>query len=145
MTDWRIRPAALADVPALAACIDAAYASYRNAGIELPDVSGGLADDLTKHRVFVAAAALQILGGVVVGISAQSAQLINIAVHPDHGGKGIGRALIDKAEDVAIRSGALEFQLATHVDMPGNIALYQHLGWVEVARKDTKVMMAKSL
>ncbi len=73
-------------------------------------------------------------------------KLANLAVHPDHGGQGgIGRRLIATCEAAARDLGAGEVRLNTHVDMPENVALYTRLGWQEVARRGTTVMMVKPL
>lgn len=71
--------------------------------------------------------------------------LDNLAVHPDHGGKGLARRLITTAEQAARADGYDTLHLATHVDMPNNVALYTRLGWVEIQRSGNKVMMAKPL
>ena len=72
-------------------------------------------------------------------------KLANLAVHPDHGGKGLGRSLIELSEREATRQGFDEMRLNTHVDMPDNVQLYQHLGWVEVSRNGNTVFMKKHL
>jgi len=72
-------------------------------------------------------------------------KLANLAVHPDHGGRGMGRSLIELSEREATRQGFDKMRLNTHVDMPDNVQLYQHLGWVEVSRNGNAVSMKKHL
>jgi GNAT superfamily N-acetyltransferase len=72
-------------------------------------------------------------------------KLANLAVHPDHVGKGLGRKLIELSECEAKRQGFCEMRLNTHVDMPENIRLYQYLGWAEVSRSGNTVSMEKYL
>ncbi len=72
-------------------------------------------------------------------------KLANLAVHPDHSGKGLGRKLIELAAREAKRQGYTELRLNTHVDMPNNVRLYEHLGWIEISRNTNTVSMKKSL
>jgi GNAT superfamily N-acetyltransferase len=64
-------------------------------------------------------------------------------VHPDHAGKGLGRAMVELAESEAAAQGYAELRLNTHVDMPENVRLYAHLGWRESGREGNRVAMMK--
>ena len=70
-------------------------------------------------------------------------RLANVAVHPDHKGAGLGRALIALAETESADQGYREMRLTTHVDMPENVLIYEHLGWVQGRRHGNKVSMKK--
>ena len=72
-------------------------------------------------------------------------KLANLAVHPNHGGKGIGRKLTELSELEAKRQGYDEMRLNTHIAMPENVQLYEHLGWEEVSRSSNTVSMRKLL
>lgn len=143
--EWTIRRAGEADADALAACIDAAYDRYVRRISDLPAVSEGCAQDIATHLVWVACVRDNIIGGAILMAGRTGAKLANIAVHPDYNGQGVGRALMTQAEAKARALGFKEMQLRTHVGMPGNIALYLHLGWEEVARTGTTVTMRKAL
>jgi len=145
MPDWILRPATPHDADALADCIRSAYAVYDGRIDDLPDVAGGIADDIRDHRVWVADASGRILGGAVLVLAERYAQLANIAVHPNAGGKGIGKGLIAAIEAQARAAGAGDLRLATHVGIPENVALYQRLGWRETGRAGNKVLMSKPL
>lgn len=140
-----ITPATPDDAPGLTACINAAYAAYRAQGIDLPDVAAGVAEDIAQNHVWVARDQHIITGGLILSIDATQAYLRNVAVHPDHGGKGIGRALIDTALTAAHTAGCTTIRLTTHAAMPGNVALYQHLGWHITEQDDRKVIMDRAL
>ncbi len=145
MTNAIIRRARAEDAIALARCIDAAYAIYVGRVPDLPAVSKGIAEDIETHLVWVADIDGEIAGGLVLVAQDNHAQLANIAVDPTRTGLGLGRALIGQAEMACRELGLPELRLATHVDMPENVALYAHLGWQETERRGNKVLMAKRL
>lgn len=145
MVDWRIRPAKISDADALADCIDAAYAVYVPYITDLPAVSEGIQDDIENHLVFVTDLENRIVGGLVLVPDSTHARLANVAVDPHVSGTGIGRALIEHAENECSRLQIPELRLTTHVDMPGNVKLYEHLGWRQTGRTQNKVHMAKAV
>lgn len=140
-----IRPAQATDSGALAACIDAAYAQYAERISDMPSVSDGCAQDIANNQVWVAVQGDEVIAGLVLIAADGFMKLANLAVHPDHVGKGLGRKLIELSECEAKRQGFCEMRLNTHVDMPENIRLYQYLGWAEVSRSGNTVSMEKYL
>lgn len=86
-----------------------------------------------------------IVGGLILVLKDEFAMLANIAVDPDCAGKGIGRGLIEHAEIQCRHLQKGELRLSTHVAMPENVSLYEHLGWKETGRSGNKVHMAKLL
>jgi len=140
-----IRPALLTDADALASCIDAAYAKYAKRISDLPPVSDGCAEGITSDQVWVAERGNEVIAGLFLVPQDGVMKLANLAVHPNHSGKGIGRKLIELSETEAKRQGFYEMRLNTHVDMPENIQLYLHLGWVETSRRENTVSMKKRL
>ena len=145
MTNWTIRRAKPTDAAALATCIDAAYSVYAGKGIELPAVSDGLAEDIQNNIVWVAVRAGRIVGGLVLSPGTDHARLVNVAVEPLASGSGLGRALMDQAEQQVRKLGLDRLSLTTHVDIPENVRLYEHLGWHETSRAGNKVFMEKKL
>ena len=88
--------------------------------------------------------------GVIVLIPLAGAMLVeNVAVHPRYQRRGLGRRLMSFAEDQARAAGLREMSLYTNKAMTENVALYKHLGYVEVARKEEagfrRVYMRKAL
>jgi ribosomal protein S18 acetylase RimI-like enzyme len=73
----------------------------------------------------------------------------NVAVHPNAQGTGLGRRLMDFAEDVARQKGFHRISLYTNEVMTENLAIYAHLGYREVARRTQagyrRVFMEKAL
>jgi GNAT superfamily N-acetyltransferase len=145
MAAIELRRANLADAEELAACIDAAYAKYESRIRDMPDVSQGCAEEIANNQVWVAIQANVIVGGLFLVPENGFMKLANLAVHPDYGGKGVGGKLIALAEQTAIEQGYSEMRLNTHVAMPENLQLYNHLGWHETARSGNTVSMNKWL
>lgn len=142
---WRIRKADAADAGALAACIKAAYAHYAGRITDLPAVSEGTVETISQHQVWVAVEADEIIAGLVLIPEDKAVKLANVAVHPNHGGKGLGRELIALSEREAMRQGYREMRLNTHAAMPENVRLYTRLGWEEISRAGNTVSMRKHL
>ncbi|NKW91300.1 GNAT family N-acetyltransferase [Rhodobacteraceae bacterium R_SAG9] len=136
------RQARAEEAPAIARLIDTAYQPYRDQGITLPDVSGGVSDSIAAGQVWVTD---DLSGVLMLTTKLPTAHLMNVAVSPDARGRGIGGQLIRWALELAREAGCAEIALATHVDMPDNVALYAHLGWRETERDESRVMMVRSL
>ncbi len=60
--------------------------------------------------------------------------LDNVAVLPTHHGRGVGRALLELAEERALAFGRNRIRLFTHVTMVENQRLYERIGYVETDR-----------
>lgn len=145
MAGWKIRTAAEHDAVPLKECIDDAYAPYRKRIRDLPPVSEGIADDIKSNLVWVAELDHRVVGGLILVLRDEYAILANIAVDPDRKGMGIGRGLIEHAEAHCRRLKKVELRLSTHIDMPENLRLYEHLGWEQNERSGNKVHMTKLL
>jgi ribosomal protein S18 acetylase RimI-like enzyme len=74
------------------------------------------------------------------GLSTFRAQpLLNIhdlAVLPEHRGRGVGRALLTAAEDRALRSGCCRLTLEVQEDNPRARALYDKFGFEDVVVRE---------
>jgi glutathione S-transferase len=145
-----IRPAVPAEATAVRGVVHAAYAHYvarmgKQPGPMLDDYPRRIAD----RQVWALEDAGEIVGILVLEESASGFLLDNIAVLPEHQGKGHGRALMQFAEVEARQRGYDRIHLYTHVLMTENIALYQRAGYVETHRITEKgfdrVYMTKHL
>lgn len=56
-----------------------------------------------------------------------------IAIHPEHQGRGIGRALVAAAEDLARQNGQTALVLETRIELTENHAAFARLGFVKTA------------
>jgi len=129
-----LRHATAADLPAIKALIDAAYARYltrmdKPPGPMLRDYGPSIEDGTTWVTDSPIAA--------VLTLYPRDDHLLveNIAVHPDAQGRGLGRSLMDFAEHEAARCGLTRMALYTHEVMTENQAIYAHLGYTEVERR----------
>ena len=106
-------------------------------------------DVIEWHRVFVAEDEGRIVGLIVLIAEDERALLDNVAIHPDAQRRGLGRRLIQLAEDEARRLGFNAIELYTHELMTENQALYARLGYREFDRRTEKgyprVYMRKAL
>ena len=129
-----LRRATAADLPAIKAVIDAAYARYltrmdKPPGPMLRDYGPSVADGTTWVTGSPVTAVLTLYprdGYLLVE---------NVAVHPSAQGHGLGRALMSFAEQEAVRLGLTRMTLYTHEVMTENQAIYARLGYTEVERR----------
>ncbi len=129
-----LRRATAADLPAIKAIIDAAYAKYLTRMDKRPapmfrDYGPSIEDGTT----WVAGSPVT----AVLTLYPREDHLLveNIAIHPDAQGRGLGRALMGFAEQEAARRGFTRMALVTHEAMTENQAIYGRLGYTEVDRR----------
>ena len=129
-----LRRATAADLPAIKAIIDAAYAKYLTRMDKRPapmfrDYGPSVEDGTTWVAGFPVTAVLTLY-------PREDHLLVeNIAIHPDAQGRGLGRALMGFAEQEAARRGFTRMALVTHEAMTENQAIYGRLGYTEVDRR----------
>ena len=145
MTDIAIRPATPDDAGDATALIARAYAPWTARLPDLPDVTGGVAEDIRSGGVFVAVAGKTLAGVLFTGRNGDTLHLRNVAVDPAFGGQGIGSALVRHAESIARDRGLARLALATHSAMTGNLRLYARLGWRQTGRDGNKVFMEREI
>jgi ribosomal protein S18 acetylase RimI-like enzyme len=131
----RIRPATIADVPAIVDIVNQAYRHYIARMGKLP---GPMLDDYAARVLEGTVWVLEegaVIGAVIVLLPASNYLLLdNIAVSPTRQGFGLGRRLLAFAEAEAMRRGYREIRLYTHETMVENQRLYASIGYVETGR-----------
>ena len=131
-----MRAAIQGDADAVAACVRAAYRRYvRRIGKRPGPMRADYRRVVRERNVLVAEAEGKIVGVLVTGASRRGFLLDNVAVHPAAQGRGVGHALLAHAEAEAKRAGHRSIWLYTHQSMTENRALYERIGYVEVARR----------
>ena len=145
--NWNIRQAVEADAPALETCMHAAYQTYsdRIDTTLLPPMTIDYAEEIRTSEVWIAVSDETLVGAVILATDVDQFLIANIAVHPEFQGNGLGRGLIDFAQDQASQRSYPEMHLATHPRLKENISLYAHLGWTEYDRDASHVRMKKNL
>ena len=133
---YAARAAVEADAAGLSACARAAYAKYpeRNGLIPVP-MRQDYAEVVRDWQVTVVEHDGAVAALIVMGPAEEGFLLDNVAVAPEHQGKGLGRVLLAFAEEEAVRQGFDSIYLYAQEVMTENIALYEHLGYVEYARR----------
>jgi ribosomal protein S18 acetylase RimI-like enzyme len=76
-----------------------------------------------------------VVGVLVVRPVAGALHLENVAVAPEAQGRGIGRLLVQRAEEEARELGLPAVELYTNARMTENLELYPRLGYVETGRR----------
>ncbi|MEM6422471.1 MAG: GNAT family N-acetyltransferase [Pseudomonadota bacterium] len=132
-----LRPAVPADIPAMADLARAAYARYvpRLGGAEPPAMRPDFDTAIETGCAWVVDAD-EGLAAYLLCAETEAAWVIdNLAVAPTHQGYGLGRRLLDMAEDEGRRRGFTEVRLLTNLVMTENQAIYAARGYRETARE----------
>ena len=140
-----IRQATTKDADQIRQVIRRAYASWTDRLADLPDVSAGVMDEIDGGQMHVLELKGSVAGVLNVAPYHDAFHIMNIAVDPRSGGKGVGKALLAHAETLAKSAGLKRLALATHKDMGGNVSMYEHLGWHVSGTEDNKVLMQRKL
>jgi GNAT superfamily N-acetyltransferase len=128
-------------------------AAERFRGWNVPDA---IMREATPSSIFEAARAGGLLwvaldrGGNPVGFAyvestPRRVHLKELDVHPDHGRRGIGTALLRAVERWAIASERSEITLTTFRDVPWNAPFYEALGFELVAPADLDAELKERL
>lgn len=100
----------------------------------IPWSRSSFADELARPhaRSFVLREGAALVGYLVAWVLFDVAELLVVAVQPDHRGRGHGRRLVTHLLDVARREGATRVQLEVRAGNLAAIALYAQLGFQRV-------------
>jgi len=135
-SDYTFRPAEAVDAPAVSRLVAAAYGHYveRIGGPPGP-MTLDYAEVIRDRAVTIAEHDGEMVGLLVVGETEEGFALENVAVDPDHQGRGLGRALLERAEAETRRAGFDSIYLYTHEQMTENLELYARIGYREYDRR----------
>jgi ribosomal protein S18 acetylase RimI-like enzyme len=133
---YSLRPANAADAKAISELVDDAYGPY----VERIGMRPGPMDEdyravIRDRQVTVAESEGTVVGVLVLGVTADGFLVHNVAVHPSHRGKRLGRALLELAEAEGRRAGFDSIYLYTHEGLVESLALYERIGYVEYERR----------
>ncbi len=136
---FAIRRAVPSEAPAILDLMRRAFGEYR--GLLQPESSvfvetvEVVAAKLCGGDGFIAVADAAIIGCVIAEAMDDRGYLGRLAVDPAARRQGIARALVAAAEDHVRRRGLTRIELNVRIAVSGNIALFQALGYREIARK----------
>jgi GNAT superfamily N-acetyltransferase len=135
-----IRLANDADVPVIRDIVQAAYTPW------IPIIGMRPMPLSADYESLVAAGVVWVIdepiAGLIVLIEEPDGLLIeNVAVHPAHQGRGIGKTLLAFAET----RGKSRLRLYTHHLMSTNITIYEHLGYTPTHLEPPVLHMHKHL
>jgi ribosomal protein S18 acetylase RimI-like enzyme len=144
------REAVPSDAPFVAGLVNAAYRHYIPRIGTVPGPMTANYDEVIRDdRVTIAEREGAIVGVIVLRVTDEGFLIDNVAVHPAHRGTGVGKALLEFAEDEARRAGFDAVYLYTHEKMTENLALYSRFGYLEYDRRSLRdfslVFMRKRL
>jgi len=85
------------------------------------------------HLFVALAAGDDPVGFALLGARDGHAHLVEIDVHPDHGGRGVGKALLRAVFAAAAADGHREVTLTTFSHVPWNAPFYERMGFRTLA------------
>ncbi len=131
----RIRRAIPTDETAIRACISDAYQRYIE---RMPAPPAPMLADyralISREAVFVARAGDALLGVIVLWPETDHLYIDNIAVASAAQGQGVGRLLLEFAENAARQADRSEIRLYTNEAMAENLDFYPRRGFIETHR-----------
>lgn len=151
MTDGLVfRRAESRDVPEITNLTRAAYAPWVDViGREPLPMIADYGAAIQKHIIELAIDAGQIRGLIEMVEKPDCLLIENIAVSPNHQGRGLGSALLRHAEKWAVKLGLPTLRLYTNQKFHSNIAFYKRFGFgvesTEPFKGGWTVYMRKSL
>ena len=131
-----LRPATAADVPRLTELVDAAYGGYvQRLGRPPEPMTRDYAEIVRERDVTVAEEDGVIVALLVLTVTDEGFLIENVAVDPVRQGTGLGRTLLELADQEARRAAFDSIYLYTHELITERIAMYERNGYVEFDRR----------
>jgi GNAT superfamily N-acetyltransferase len=135
-TRIQIQLATQGDLECIAHCAREAYAKYvERMGCEPAPMHADFATLIDADQVYIARYENAFAGYIVFYSRCEHLHLENVAVLPKISGKGVGRVLVEYAEQVARDSKLNAVELYTNEAMTENIVMYENMGYEEKERK----------
>lgn len=126
----KMRQASVGDSSRVRDIARAAYAHYvARIGREPAPMLADFEGHIQRGEVTLSEASGVINGYIVAYARPDDYFVENVAVHPDHAGTGLGKALMNHAEVAAIHAERRIIRLYTNVAMTENFPFYVALGY----------------
>ena len=78
----------------------------------------------------------EVIGHCVMSVAVGESHILNLAIHPEYQGQGLGRRLLDHMLDIARRHHATSIFLEVRVSNRAAAALYDSMGFNEIGRRN---------
>ncbi len=131
-----IREASTRDADGVKACVVAAFEIYtERIGKPSAPMLLDFPTEIEVRHVWLAELDAQVVGVLVQYETIQGFYIDTVAVHPHLQGTGVGKALLQFAEQEALRRGYDFIYLCTNVKMTENQIFYPLIGYTEYERK----------
>ncbi|MER8433278.1 GNAT family N-acetyltransferase [Mesorhizobium caraganae] len=146
----RFRPAERADAAAIRDIVRAAYAKWVPViGREPLPMRADYDKAVAEHPFDLAIEGDRIVGMLETTLEDDHLWIENVCVAPQAQGRGIGRLLLERAEEKARAAGRRELRLLTNGAFEANVSLYRKHGYTidreEPFMNGTTVYMSKRL
>ncbi|WP_193171373.1 GNAT family N-acetyltransferase [Nisaea nitritireducens] len=138
------------DVKTILALVSAAYAKWIPViGREPKPMNADYEKALREHDFALLCIGEEIAGLIETMTRDDHIWIENVAVSPAQQGMGLGRRLLQHAEEIAKRSGRTKLSLLTNADFKANVTFYEKVGYVTTSTEPfmggTTVYMTKTL
>lgn len=125
-----MRLASAVDVDAIRELVRAAYAKWVPVvGREPRPMTAAYEDSINRHRFDLLHADAKLIALIETAIREDHLWIENVAVLPEHQGRGYGRRLLAHAEELAADAGLSEIRLLTNAAFEANVHLYEAVGY----------------
>lgn len=125
------RLATPADAPAIAALVREAYAKWVPIiGREPMPMTVNYEEAVRDHRFDLAHTGETLCGLLETAPHGDELLIVNVAVAPAFQGRGLGKRLLTRADEIAAAEGFKGVRLYTNQKFAANIALYLSVGYV---------------
>ena len=126
----RFRPAEPADAPAIRDIVRSAYAKWVPViGREPLPMRADYGQAVAEHPFELAVVESRIVGMIETTLADDHLWIENVCVAPEAQGRGIGRLLLERAEQKALEAGRPELRLLTNGAFEANVLLYKKHGY----------------
>ena len=131
-----IREASQIDAQAARECVTAAFELYvERIGKPPAPMLLDFAAEIEKKHVWLAEVNGKVMGVLVQYETEKGFYIDTVAVDPHDQGTGVGKELLQFAEQEAVRRGYNSLYLCTNIKMTENQLFYPRIGYVEYDRK----------
>jgi tRNA threonylcarbamoyladenosine biosynthesis protein TsaE len=150
VTDTRVH-VAVAGPERAPAVVDVVHAAFGARPVLDPPATAteetvdSVAAALQRHHGLLAEQDGRPVGAMLLEVDGDALRMRRVSVHPDAQGEGVAGALVGAAERVAVAQRLAGLVLNARAELPGTVAFWQHLGYLEVDREGTWLTLAKRL